>query len=402
MLTSPKRRFLDAVLNEARATDVTLWLVGGAVRDLVLGRPVHDLDIAIEGDAGAFAASVAARTPDATVESEPRFGTASIRLAGARLDFARLRRERYASPGALPRVTFGVAIEDDLARRDFSVNAMALGLAGPDAGTLVDPFGGLDDLPHRRLRVLLNRSFEDDATRLWRGARTAAVFDLAPEPETARLIVEGTRYLDTISGDRLTAEIAFTAARGRAGRTLALAEAWGVLRAIHPSFRLDPMSERALRRRPRPMPVEVLLAVLLAPLREREAIAKRLNISRALARCVEQTATLLDAGRAGDAPPERLAPLVGASEEARLAARWLDAEGQRTLQRDLRRWERTQPAIDAGELMRLGMPRGPGLGAALEGLRRARYLGMLVTPADARREAQRMVAAAASRAPRTR
>ncbi|MGE3856676.1 MAG: hypothetical protein AB7G21_06950 [Dehalococcoidia bacterium] len=409
-MTAPERALLDAARAQADAAAVPLWLVGGAVRDLALGRDVHDLDLALAGDAGAFAAGVIARLPArsrplATLEAEPRFGTASVRLTEgdaaaeaipARLDLARLRTEHYVSPGALPVVAQADNIEADLARRDFTVNAMALGLAGGVAGVISDPAGGLTDLAARRLRVLHPRSFEDDATRLWRGARTAALFDLAPDEATARLIAAGTAYLNTISGDRITAELAFTARRGRAGRTLALAEAWGVLRGTHPALRLHEATRRALRRRTGPLPVEVLLALLIAPddvAAQRRAILERLAVSRALAGTVEHAAALLAAGRAGDATPEALARLGGATEAARTAARWLDPERQPSLQRDLRRWERTRPALDAATLMRLGMPQGPRLGAALDGLRRARYLGTLRTRAEAMRAVRRRLTA---------
>jgi tRNA nucleotidyltransferase (CCA-adding enzyme) len=407
LLTAAERTLLDAARNEADATAVPLWLVGGAVRDLALGRDVHDLDLALPADAGSFAAHVVARLdedarPHATVESEARFGTASIRLAlpghpEARLDLARLRTEHYVAPGALPQVAFVAEVEADLARRDFTVNAMALGLAGGPAGsiadTLADPHGGLDDLAARRLRVIHDRSFEDDATRLWRGARTAALFDLAPDQATARLISEGLPHLDTISGERISAELRFTARRGRSGRTLALAEAWGVLRGTHPALRLDAATTRALRRRTGPLPFEVFMALLLAPLAERTAVLNRLTASRAVAAAVEDTARLIETGARGTAAPETLERLAGASAAARTAARWLDPERQPALQRDLRRWERTRPALDAAALMRLGVPAGPPLGLALDRLRRARYLGTLRTRAEAQRQVRRMIAA---------
>src|SRR5690606_1815735 len=126
---------------------------------------------------------------------------------GRRMDVARLRSETYEAPGALPRVRPVHSIERDLARRDFTVNAIALGLAGPHCGEVVDPHGGIADLAARRLRVLHPRSFIDDATRIWRGARTAALANLVPDAETAQLIEEGVDCLDTISGDRLWAEV---------------------------------------------------------------------------------------------------------------------------------------------------------------------------------------------------
>ncbi len=396
-MTTAQRRLLDAARAEARATGIPLWLVGGAVRDLALGRPPSDLDVAIDGDPRPFVAGLLARLParvrsGAQFEAEPRFGTASVRVEDARLDLARLRTERYVAPGALPTVRFTHDVEADLARRDFTVNAMALRLTDGPGERFVAPWGGLDDLAARRLRVLHDRSFVDDATRLWRGARTAALSDLVPDEAAARLIAEGTRHLDTVSGERIAAELRLTAARGRAGRTLALAEAWGVLRGTHPALRLDAATARALARRPQPLPFEVLLALLLAPLDGRGGILARLAVPRALATTVEQAAGLLDAP---DASPETLTRLAGTSEAALLAARWLDAarpEGrQPALQRALARWERTRAPIDAAALMRLGIARGPRLGATLDGLRRARYLGTLKTAADARRMALRMI-----------
>ena len=392
LLKPAERALLDPAIAEATTSAIPLWLVGGAVRDLALGRPVHDLDLALPVEAAPFAAAVVARLGiGATVEDESRFGTASVRFEDARLDLARLRAERYVSPGALPEVTFVDRVEDDLARRDFSVNAMALGLAGAQADVLVDPFGGLEDLAARRLRVLHARRLAGEATRLWRGARTAAVFDLAPDESTARLIAEGTRYLDTISGDRITAELRFTARRGRSGRTLALAEAWGILRGTHPALRLDASTARALQRRTGPVPFEVFMALLLAPLPERAAILERLSASRAVATTVEQAARLIEAG-VGEATPEALERLAGATEDARTAARWLDPARQPVLQRYLGRWERTRPALDAEALMRLGVPRGPELGVTLDRLRRARYLGTLGTRAEARSAVQQWMA----------
>ena len=202
---------LDAACDAATELGVELWAVGGAIRDLAAGIEPAELDLACGESSATLAAATAARlrngggeTP--IVHREPRFATARIELSGRRIDLAELRSERYARPGALPEVRPGATIEEDLGRRDFSVNAVALGVAGPRRGELLDPFGGLEDLAARRLRALHAGSFRDDATRLWRGARYAAALGLRPEPETARWIEDAPRWIARISGRRLWAE----------------------------------------------------------------------------------------------------------------------------------------------------------------------------------------------------
>ena len=382
-LEAPGRALLSAALAEARDRGHPLWLVGGGVRDLALGRPMHDLDLAVDVDAGRFARAVARRLGRAGVEvgAEPRFGTASVRLGGRALDLARLRREVYDRPGALPTVSPTRSIEVDLGRRDFSVNAVALRLDGPRV-EVIDPFGGLDDLAAGRLRVLHPRSFEDDATRLWRGARTAAICDLAPDGATAELIAAGTGHLATISGERLWGEVARTALRGRAGRTLALADAWGVLAGTHPALRLDSATGTALARRPGPHAPALLAALLLAPLDDAATILDRLAAPRPAREAVLAVAALLAAGRV-PRDMDRFDRLAGPGE-ARIAARWLDPAAQPALQRDLTRWERIGPHLDAAALQALGVPHGPALGRTLARLRRERYLGILRTRAQAR------------------
>ena len=378
---------LDAACDAATELGVELWAVGGAIRDLAAGIEPAELDLACGESSATLAAATAARLRNGgreapTVHREPRFATARIELRGRRIDLAELRSERYARPGALPEVRSGATIEEDLGRRDFSVNAVALGVTGPRRGELLDPFGGLEDLAARRLRALHAGSFRDDATRLWRGARYAAALGLRPEPETARWIEDAPRWVARISGRRLWAEFEHTAAARRGGATLRLLDGWGVLRGVHPAWSLPPEASRALARRPGPHPPSLLLAVLIAPLAGRDAIADRLTAPRSARRAVEETARLIGAR---ERTPDTLAALEGVSGEARLAARWLDPAGQRLLQRDLRRWERTRPPLDARALLRLGVEPGPALGEWLERLRRERYLGTLRDAASARR-----------------
>src|SRR5512143_772250 len=162
------------------ARRVPAYLVGGAVRDLLLGIEGADLDIAIDGDAEALA-----QMPGFELEREGLFLTGRLQLGEVKVDFARTRAERYAHPGALPEVR-PAPIGEDLARRDFTINAMAFPLTGD--GELIDPHGGLADLRAGVLRVLHGRSFIDDPTRALRAARYAARFGFELEGGTARLL----------------------------------------------------------------------------------------------------------------------------------------------------------------------------------------------------------------------
>jgi len=170
------RRLLDAA-----GAAGGVHLVGGAVRDLLLGRVPRELDVVVEGDVDALAAALG--TVTATHE---RFGTVTVRDGDCRWDLAAARAEDYAHPGALP-VVRAASIEQDLRRRDLTINAIALDLAG---GELRCAGHAFDDLQARRLRVLHDASFRDDPTRLWRIARYAARLGFELEPHTARLAAE--------------------------------------------------------------------------------------------------------------------------------------------------------------------------------------------------------------------
>src|SRR3972149_4491725 len=196
---------------------MALFLVGGAVRDVLLGRPSLDLDLVAEGSALELLSSLGwegART-------YPRFGTAKLEGKGWTLDLASARREVYPRPGALPRVTQG-SLNEDLWRRDFTINAMAVALAPPSLGELVDPFDGRADLEAGLLRVLHPKSFQAEATRMLRGVRYAGRFGFRLEGETERLLRRDLAHLDAISGGRLRRELGHILREGEPERALAL------------------------------------------------------------------------------------------------------------------------------------------------------------------------------------
>ncbi|HVP00982.1 MAG TPA: hypothetical protein VMT10_00315 [Solirubrobacteraceae bacterium] len=184
-------RLLRAV--EGRAG---VWLVGGAVRDIMLGNAPRELDVAVEGDVADLAAALGE-----DVTAHERFGTANVVCGACRYDLARTRTETYPEPGALPDVV-PAGIDEDLLRRDITVNAIAVSLPG---GALRAVAGALEDLEAGVLRVLHDASFRDDPTRLWRVARYAARLGFSVEPHTRALAADARP--GAVSGERLGAEL---------------------------------------------------------------------------------------------------------------------------------------------------------------------------------------------------
>ena len=214
------------------------------MRDLLLGGTPFDLDLVVEGDAAAVAASLGGE-----LKAFDRFGTATVVLDGFSYDIAQARRETYAQPGALPDVE-PAPLAEDLLRRDFTVNAIALALAGDSAGELTAAPAALEDLDARRLRVLHDRSFIDDPTRLMRLARYASRLGFEVEPHTRELadaaVAGGALW--TVSGSRLGAELRLLARERDPVAALRGLADLGLDRAIHPEFGIEDeeLARRAL------------------------------------------------------------------------------------------------------------------------------------------------------------
>jgi tRNA nucleotidyltransferase (CCA-adding enzyme) len=232
---------LVARVREALAGVPGAWLVGGAVRDLLLAREVVDLDVVVEGD-GVAAARTAAASAGGSVREHDRFGTATVATPdGFAFDVVTARAESYPAPGALPEVRPGT-LEEDLARRDFTVNAMALSLSD---GSLREHPGAGEDLEAGVLRVLHPRSFLDDPTRLLRLVRYAARLGFEPDTRTDALARDAIAAgaLATVSGPRVGVELLALCGEAGAIGALSRAEEIGVTRALHPCF--DPRADLA-------------------------------------------------------------------------------------------------------------------------------------------------------------
>jgi tRNA nucleotidyltransferase (CCA-adding enzyme) len=320
-------------LREA-AEDASIYLVGGAVRDLLLGQEPDNLDVAVEGDAIA----VARRLGGNVVEHE-RFGTAETVLGGKKLDLTRTRTESYPQPGALPEVQ-PASLAEDLGRRDFTINAIAWPLQGEPE--LIDPHLGQADLEGGLLRVLHDRSFVDDPTRALRAARYAARLDLELEPRTGELLREAD--LGTVSDDRRAAELLLIALEAEAARGLLLAAEWGLVPLRHGAERLLPAVDRLLEGPPwseiAARPRAMLVAALGPVGREAELAAA-----------------------APERPSEGVELARGARPEELLLGR---AMGGEWLDDYVRDWRGVALEIDGGDLIAAGVPEGPSVGRGLK------------------------------------
>ncbi len=392
-LSPSARRLLRACRREAVRTDTPLYLVGGAVRDLLRpGAPARlpDLDLAVEGDALGLARAVAATT-GATLAPHDRFGTAALRLQDGALDLARSRRERYPRPGALPLVE-PAPIAEDLHRRDFSINAIALALTGPSAGALLDPCNGRDDLAAGRVRILHDASFRDDPTRLIRACRYAARIGGRLTPATLAAARRDRHYLRTLTAPRFGAAwrlLLQDAAGATETNALARAQRLRLPDTWQPDWTLPPRLLRAFDARgdtgnqpPAAPAFWALVGLTLAGEAESRAriaaqLARRCDLQRDERAALEGALQLRHLRRALVRPASRpsalaqsLRPLPPASL---LAARALwPGRAATRIDAYLNDWSLVEPPLSAAALRRLGVPAGPALGAWLERLRDAR------------------------------
>jgi tRNA nucleotidyltransferase (CCA-adding enzyme) len=317
-------------------------VVGGFVRDTWLGREPRELDLVVEGDAGELARSLGGE-----VVVHEAFGTATATGSGWRVDIAMARRERYPAPGALPEVT-PASIEDDLARRDFSVNAIAVTLAD---GALLAAQHALEDLADAVLRVQHERSFIDDPTRLLRLARYAERLGFAVEPQTASLAAR--TNVATVSGARLGGELRLALAEPdpiavltRLGDKLPLAVE---RRSAEDALTLAaPESDRAM----------LLLGMLSceqAWLAQLELTARELEVAIACQRAeapVQVTPSAL--WRVWRGVPIEAVAVAGARGAADAARHWID---------ELRH---VRLEIGGDDLIAAGIAEGPQIGRRLE------------------------------------
>jgi tRNA nucleotidyltransferase (CCA-adding enzyme) len=336
---------LEVVRKRAQAP---VYLVGGAVRDLMLGHPRADVDLVVEGDVAALADALGG----AAVEHE-RFGTVKVEVEGHEVDIATARTETYPQPGSLPVVAAAEDLEADLGRRDFTINAMAIPLNGE--ARLIDPHGGEADLKQGLLRVLHPRSFEDDPTRAIRAARYAARFNFSLEPETERLLRAAD--LCSVSADRRRAEQKRLAGEASAHRGYELLGEWDLIELREGGLDLMLAVGELLEREhwsefvPRE---EALISAALGPPGGEELLASMW-------------------------PPNPGEGVEVAEKRDPVELALARAMGADWIEHYLTAWRKVELKIDGNDLIAAGVPEGPAVGRGLRAARRGRLEGEILS-----------------------
>lgn len=354
------------------------YLVGGAVRDLILDRSILDIDIVVDGDAYSLVESLS--DIETTLSARSRFLTYKSTWQGIVIDIATARRETYAQPGALPMVK-QATIDEDLGRRDFTINVLALSLAPGEFGDVMDVRGGLDDLRDGMIRILHDHSFEDDATRLWRAVRYETRLDFRMSAETEAAARRDVRFLETISADRLRHEIERVWQEPEPARVMARASELGLVQAVVPPIPWDEGLSSAFAAAkksegPGVVPPLVYVALHGARLDSNTAnrLAVRLNLPREEARAVEGAArlrdeieSLLESARL----PSQFVAALDALPISAVQAHALLSDGTvlgKRLSRYLNEWRHIRPALTGTNLLEMGVQQGPQIGEMLRAL----------------------------------
>ncbi len=399
----------------AQGMGFTAYFVGGLVRDLILNHPIVDVDIVVEGDAIALADAMRARYGGRVV-AHRRFGTAKWLLGGATIltpagpveglkaiDFVTARREFYAHPTALPQVEPS-SIKQDLHRRDFTINTLAVCLNPDRFGELLDFYGGLQDLQRGLIRVLHSLSFVEDPTRILRAARLEARLGFRVEPRTEELIQHAVDLLARVSGERIRHEMELILMEKEPERILARLEEWRAIPFVMPGLRGDEWlqaSFRAMRSaleggewqalegtperwwvlagwgllvyRLTPAQREQGIHRLRFPAREAEALRGVHEVKGKLERLAEPL------------KPSAIAEHLDPYPLVALFVVWVVAPPGRArdnLHQYAHRWRGVRPILRGDDLRQLGVPPGPAIGRVLRALRAACLDGEVQTRED--------------------
>ena len=385
--------FIQRAGKAAASQGQGLYLVGGVVRDLLLGQVNLDLDLVVEGDAIELAQQLV-EINHGKITTHPRFNTAKLQWDKWSVDLATARSETYAKPGALPAVTPS-SINNDLFRRDFTINAMAIELNPDHYGELIDQYGGRDDLEHKLIRILHEKSFTDDATRIWRGLRYEQRLDFQLEPTTLKLLKRDIPMLDTISGDRIRYELECILKEERPEKVLRRAEELGVLPKLSPALKgRGWLAEKFKQVRqisfPNPPPVGLYPALLVYPLtnKETEQLISFLRLSKPLAQTLRDTIGLkakLPSLANPELSPSGIYRLIHGYSLQAVTVNSLAGDSpsaRQHIQLFLDKLRYVKPALTGNDLQKMGIAPGPRMKEILQRLHEARLDGEVTSKQD--------------------
>ena len=388
-------RAVRLIVRAAEESGVEPYLVGGMVRDLVIGVSMlesPDVDIALVGAGSETFDEIASRV-SGEVTKRSQFNTVALRVGGHDFDMIMARAESYPAPGSLPIVQPGT-LDEDLARRDFSVNALAVSLAEATWGKLHDPQGGLADLQARTLRILYPDSFRDDATRILRAARYASRLSLALSPETEDHLLGSVGFISEISPARMRDELERVFLESQAGAALGLLQEWGALSAISPALEYEAdawslYSERTdgLSRRGR---IAVGYAILGAGMSVTEStgVAARLMPGARARRALRDSAGLIARINGGDfegAANSAVAEALDALSELGVMGCAIVRAGSPIggrLEEYLQVHRPLRTMLTGDDIIALGVSQGPEVGEIQRRLRAARQDGLIKSRAE--------------------
>ena len=377
----------------AAKSEQNLYLVGGAVRDLLLNQANLDIDLVLEGDAPSLARQLA-RLSNSKVVTHPHFGTATITENTISIDIVTARSETYARPGALPRVKPGT-IRDDLYRRDFSVNAMAVKLHTAQFGELVDPFNGKNDLDNKLIKILHQDSFKDDPTRIWRAIRYEQRLNFKLGSETEHVLRHDLAFMYSVSGDRLRHELERILEEPAPEKAIRRAGELGALQMLQPYLKgdkwLSGRFEQARNVTPHPHDDIITYWALLVWRLEKDGIEefiKRLRLKRESSKILRDITnlkrTLPSLDKREQMPSEIYRYLANykpqAIQAASIATDSKLVRGRLLLY--LSNLRLTAPLLSGHDLQQMGVPPGRKLGRMLRDLKYARLDGKVATKTE--------------------
>lgn len=363
------------------------YLVGGSVRDLILGRPYNDPDIVVVGDGEQFAAALAEEL-SGEVRSVSQFGTAFVETDSGGMDIVTARSEIYSEPAALPTVKPS-AIADDLARRDFSVNAMALSLMPDSWGALLDPHKGFGDCARKRIRALHDKSFQDDPTRAFRAVRYSVRLGFKFEVETSEWLERDLPLIDKLSGARVLAELRKMLREPMRSEMFARAEAVGLLEAVSPALRVSENGLEAMRQVGDDAEELVYVACMSSTLTkdEAETLAERLQPGKEWGSVLSGAAQYREIASVLDMPnlaPSEIVDILSPIADQALEVAKLTDRKTRTehIESYLRRYRTVRPELTGDDILDSGIYEGPIIGKLLEELKTGRLDGKLNSRED--------------------